>query len=148
LPQNKSAKSDHLPSLDGLRAISIALVLVGHLSATRGFVRLDLGIGDYAHLGVVVFFVISGFLITRLMLSERAKSGHVSLKLFYARRALRLFPATYAFIACVGLLWWPGLCICSQEISGTPSLTRQTIFQADHGSLDTYGPFPSRSSFT
>ena len=108
-PQSKSVKSDHLPSLDGMRAISIALVLLGHLSGTRGFVRLNLGIGDYAHLGVVVFFVISGFLITRLMLSERAKSGYVSLKLFYARRALRLFPAAYVFIACVGLLWWAGV---------------------------------------
>jgi len=109
LPQSKMTKADHLPSLDGLRAISIALVLLGHLSGTRGFVRLDLGIGDYAHLGVVVFFVISGFLITRLMLSEHTKSGRVSLKLFYARRALRLFPAAYAFIACVALLWLAGI---------------------------------------
>jgi len=58
---------------------------------------------------VVVFFVISGFLITRLMVSEHAKRGRVSLKLFYARRALRLFPAAYAFIACVCLLWWAGV---------------------------------------
>jgi peptidoglycan/LPS O-acetylase OafA/YrhL len=99
----------HLPSLDGLRAVSIALVLLGHLSGTRGFVKADPGIGDYAHLGVVVFFVISGFLITRLMLLERTREGSVSLKLFYARRALRLFPAAYAFIACVCLLWWAGI---------------------------------------
>jgi peptidoglycan/LPS O-acetylase OafA/YrhL len=92
-----------------LRAISIALVLLGHLSGTRGFGKLDLGVGDYAHLGVIVFFVISGFLITRLMLSERRKNGCVSLKLFYARRTLRLFPASYAFIACVCLLWWVGV---------------------------------------
>jgi peptidoglycan/LPS O-acetylase OafA/YrhL len=105
----KSANVDHLPSLDGLRAISIALVLLGHLSGTRGFVRIDLGIGDYAHLGVVVFFVISGFLITRLILTERMKNGYVSLKLFYARRALRLFPAAFAFIACVCLLWLAGI---------------------------------------
>jgi peptidoglycan/LPS O-acetylase OafA/YrhL len=106
---SRAAKASHLPSLDGLRALSIALVLLGHLSGTSGFVRANLGIGDYAHLGVVVFFVISGFLITRLMLSEHAKEGHVSLKLFYARRALRLFPAAYAFIACVCLLWAAGI---------------------------------------
>jgi peptidoglycan/LPS O-acetylase OafA/YrhL len=99
----------HLPSLDGLRAISIALVLLGHLSGTRGFVKVDPGIGDYAHLGVVVFFVISGFLITRLMILERKREGRVSLNLFYARRALRLFPAAYTFIACVCLLWWAGI---------------------------------------
>jgi len=103
------AKAGHLPSLDGLRALSIALVLLGHLSGTHGFLRLTLGVGDYAHLGVVVFFVISGFLITRLMLSERAKSGYVSLKLFYARRALRLLPAAFAFITCVSLLWAAGI---------------------------------------
>jgi len=105
----RAAKASHLPSLDGLRALSIGLVLLGHLSGTKGFVRVNLGIGDYAHLGVVVFFVISGFLITRLMLSEHAKDGCVSLKLFYARRALRLFPAAYAFIACVCLLWATGV---------------------------------------
>jgi len=109
LPERQSGRADHLPSLDGLRAISIALVLLGHLSGTRGFGKLDLGVGDYAHLGVIVFFVISGFLITRLMLSERRKNGCVSLKLFYARRTLRLFPASYAFIACVCLLWWVGV---------------------------------------
>jgi peptidoglycan/LPS O-acetylase OafA/YrhL len=101
---NSSARSSHLPSLDGLRAISIALVLLGHLSGTRNFRKIDLGIGDYAHLGVVVFFVISGFLITRLLISEYEKRGSVSLKLFYARRALRLFPAAYAYIACLCLL--------------------------------------------
>jgi peptidoglycan/LPS O-acetylase OafA/YrhL len=84
------------------------MVLLGHLSGTRNFGKLDLGIGDYAHLGVVVFFVISGFLITRLLLSEYEKRGSVSLKLFYARRALRLFPAAYTFIACLCLLWVAG----------------------------------------
>jgi len=103
-----SAKVDHLPSLDGLRAISIALVILGHLGGTRGFRRFELGVGDYAHVGVVVFFVISGLLITHLMLSEHKKKGRVSLKLFYARRSLRLFPASYAYIACVSILWLAG----------------------------------------
>jgi peptidoglycan/LPS O-acetylase OafA/YrhL len=109
LTERKSASVDHMPSLDGLRAISIALVLLGHLSGSRGFVRLSLGVGDYAHLGVVVFFVISGFLITRLLLSEYTKKGHVSLRLFYARRFLRLFPASYAYIVCISLLWMAGI---------------------------------------
>jgi peptidoglycan/LPS O-acetylase OafA/YrhL len=109
LPRRKPAKIDHLPSLDGLRAISISLVLLGHLSGTRRFVNVDLGIGDYSHLAVIVFFVISGFLITRLMLSERLRNGYVSLKRFYARRALRLFPAMYTYVACVCLLWVLGV---------------------------------------
>lgn len=102
-----NADSNRLPSLDGLRAISIVLVLIGHLSGTRGFPQLY-PIGDYAHLGVVVFFVISGYLITRLILQEHAKFGSVSLWNFYARRALRLLPAAYSFILCVVLLWGAG----------------------------------------
>lgn len=96
-------------SLDGLRAISILMVIVGHLSGTNGFFRADFGIGDYAHLGVVVFFVISGFLITSLLLSEHEENGKISLRLFYARRAVRIFPASYAYIAFVCIVWWFGL---------------------------------------
>ncbi len=120
LPRGRAARADHLPSLDGLRAISISLVLLGHLSGTRGFVRFDPGVGAYDHLGVVVFFVISGFLITRLLLSEQARVGHVSLKLFYARRALRLFPAAYAYIACISLL----------SLAGVIHLTASDIWHA------------------
>jgi len=101
--------SSHLPSLDGLRAISIALVLVGHLSGTQGFITLDLGVGDYAHLGVLVFFVISGFLITNLLLSDYARNGSISIKLFYARRSLRILPASYCYLACIFLLWLAGI---------------------------------------
>ena len=102
----KKTSVNRISSLDGLRAISIALVFLGHVGGTRGLPRVDLGIGDYAHLGVTVFFVISGFLITRLLLSELHRNGHVSLKLFYTRRSLRLFPASYFYIiviSCLGL---------------------------------------------
>lgn len=100
-----------MPSLDGLRAISIVLVLLGHLSRTQGVPRINLGIGEYARLGVVVFFVISGFLITRLLLAEHAKRGSVSLKMFYARRSLRLFPASFAYIGIVAILSAAGLVV-------------------------------------
>jgi len=93
-----------MPSLDGLRAISIIMVLIGHLSGTSGFARINLGIGDYAHLGVVVFFVISGFLITTLLMEEMEHHGAISLKLFYARRSIRIFPASYGYLAVVSVL--------------------------------------------
>lgn len=104
-----SAETGRLRSLDGLRAVAIAFVLLGHLSGTRGFALLNLEIGDYAHLGVVVFFVISGFLITSLLFSEHAQKGRVSLKLFYARRALRIFPASYAYLAVISLASLAGI---------------------------------------
>jgi peptidoglycan/LPS O-acetylase OafA/YrhL len=101
--------SGHIPSLDGLRAISILLVLLGHLSGTAGFINFDPGIGDFAHLGVVVFFVISGFLITSLLYTEHSKRGCVSLKLFYARRSLRILPAAYCYLLCVVIFWQLGV---------------------------------------
>jgi peptidoglycan/LPS O-acetylase OafA/YrhL len=90
-----SARRGLVPSLDGLRAISISLVLVGH------FVDKRLAPGG---LGVYVFFVISGFLITRLLLAEQASTGTVSLKMFYARRIFRLYPVIIVFTALVILI--------------------------------------------
>ncbi len=91
-----------IPSLDGLRAVSIGLVLVQHLSGTAGFPIQDprslMALGDVGYLGVRTFFVISGFLITTLLLKEHEKTGTVSLGDFYVRRAFRIFPAMYAFV--------------------------------------------------
>jgi peptidoglycan/LPS O-acetylase OafA/YrhL len=104
----KKGEPSHFQSLDGIRAVSILMVMAGHLNGTVNFGRRASWFGDYAHLGVVVFFVVSGFLITSLLLSEEQKKGRVSLKLFYARRSLRIFPAFYAYIACVSGLWIAG----------------------------------------
>jgi peptidoglycan/LPS O-acetylase OafA/YrhL len=91
-----------IPSLDGCRAISILMVAYGHLCGTRNFpvsiAEYGRWCGDVAHLGVLVFFVISGFLITSLLMSERELTGGISLKRFYLRRIVRIFPAFYAFI--------------------------------------------------
>jgi peptidoglycan/LPS O-acetylase OafA/YrhL len=98
-----------IASLDGLRAISIALVLLGHLKGTAGFPDAigDLAesrVVDVANLGVRVFFVISGFLITGLLLAEWRKTGRVSLPHFYLRRTFRIFPAYFALLGVVALL--------------------------------------------
>lgn len=106
----------HVPSLDGLRAISIALVVVGHLEGTRNLGRLPLIhiFGDLAHFGVVVFFVISGFLITSLLIKEFDQTGGISLKLFYARRSLRIFPASFTYIGIISGLALLGLIAVSK----------------------------------
>ena len=87
-----------IPSLDGLRALSIALVLAGH-SIPNGqwdwFFWKVFGNGD---LGVSIFFVISGFLITSLLLREHNETGEISPKHFYLRRAFRILPPFYAFL--------------------------------------------------
>jgi peptidoglycan/LPS O-acetylase OafA/YrhL len=84
----------HFPQLDGLRAVSIVGVIWYHCSheALHGI----LGKGGN---GVTLFFAISGFLITTLLLRERAAKGDISLRRFYIRRALRIFPLYYATLA-------------------------------------------------
>ena len=89
-----------IPSLDGLRAISIALVLIGHLAGTQ-FSPISREVGrfwNFGDFGVRVFFVISGFLITGLLLDEVARAGRIHLGRFYFRRTLRIFPPYYAYL--------------------------------------------------
>ena len=93
-------QAERIPSLDGLRAISIVLVLVGHLAGTRGF-PLSAATGNFwalGELGVHVFFVISGFLITGLLLDELARTDRIRLGRFYFRRTLRIFPPYYTLL--------------------------------------------------
>jgi peptidoglycan/LPS O-acetylase OafA/YrhL len=92
----------HRPELDGLRGIAILVVLAAH-TGMPGFA--DGGGGA----GVTLFFVLSGFLITSLLLAERAKNGRVDLRAFYIRRVLRLFPALAATLVVVALLAITGL---------------------------------------
>jgi peptidoglycan/LPS O-acetylase OafA/YrhL len=86
-PLAAGLQKSHLPSLDGIRAVAVFLVVFYHLGVR--------GIG--AGMGVLIFFVLSGFLITWLLLKEEERFGRISLKLFYARRTLRIFPAFYVY---------------------------------------------------
>jgi len=82
------------PALDGLRFLSIVPVIWHH--STTGPIAGLLGKGP---VGVDLFFAISGFLITTLMLRERRATGRVAVGAFYGRRALRIFPLYYAVLA-------------------------------------------------
>ena len=77
----------HLPALDGLRFCAVFLVIIYH----SGFENVPGGNG------VMLFFVLSGFLITWLLLKESESTGTISLKGFFKRRVLRIFPAFYAY---------------------------------------------------
>lgn len=82
-------KMGYQPALDGLRALSVIAVILYHANVSwlpGGF------------LGVEVFFVVSGYLITSLMLEERTASGRVNLRLFWIRRARRLLPALFVML--------------------------------------------------
>ncbi|HSR07194.1 MAG TPA: acyltransferase [Bryobacteraceae bacterium] len=120
------AKS-HLPSLDGLRAIAAFLVVFYHA-----------GVGwSPGGLGVLTFFVLSGFLITWLLLKEEEQSGTISLKLFYIRRSLRIFPAFYAywFLVSAALLLAHKRYIVAQAMSSFFYVNN--YYQALHGDPNT-----------
>jgi peptidoglycan/LPS O-acetylase OafA/YrhL len=101
-----------VPGLDGLRGLSIACVLVYHAFGSPGFqppARLWIWFRYLGELGVRVFFVLSGWLITGLLLREIERDGTIALRRFYGRRAMRLFPAFYAMLGVVALLEATGL---------------------------------------
>lgn len=82
------------PALDGLRGIAVLLVIVTH----AGLPHLD----QAGSVGVTLFFVLSGFLITRLLLDEHQRTGRINFRRFYARRARRLLPALGLLLISVG----------------------------------------------
>jgi peptidoglycan/LPS O-acetylase OafA/YrhL len=92
-------------SLDGLRCLSILAVVWQH-SSTLPEWMLDVSFFRRGFLGVDLFFVISGFLIVTLLLREREHRGRVSLRKFYARRFLRIFPLYYGLLGAFALFYW------------------------------------------
>ena len=122
----------YIPGFDGLRAVSVGLVLSAHA-----------GYGDVVPggLGVTVFFFISGFLITILLIDEASRTNTINFKLFYARRLLRLYPELLVSVV---------LCLISGHYFHwivTPLETLATVgyffnyyyvFGGDHGLLLTY----------
>ena len=78
----------NIPALNGIRALAVILVILHHMGVTQW---------DLGDIGVIAFFVLSGFLITWLILGEHERTGRISIGHFYLRRALRLLPAFYAF---------------------------------------------------
>ena len=102
-------RETRIPSLDGLRAVSIAFVVIGHglneFQSTHHVPGLGILV-SYGELGVRIFFCISGFLITSLLMTERRLSGRVDFGAFYLRRAFRILPAYWAFLLAVAASGW------------------------------------------
>ena len=99
-----------LPSLDGWRAVAIALVFLSHFTGTRGFSPPSWWTQVFqGNLGVRMFFVISGLLITYLLLLEADRRGRPSLRSFYTRRVLRIFPVYFLYLGVVFALTAAGL---------------------------------------
>ncbi len=105
-----SRLTGRMPSVDGWRAVSIMMVLAAHAGGTSPYLNTPAMAGrfplifDGGYLGVRFFFVISGFLITYLLIREDERNGKVSLRNFYIRRALRILPVYLAYLAVVAAL--------------------------------------------
>ncbi len=90
-----SSKLSYLPALDGVRALAVGAVMAYHL---------DIGLLPGGFLGVDLFFVLSGFLITTLLMREHALTRTIDLAQFWLRRARRLLPALFLLIAAISLV--------------------------------------------
>ena len=128
-----SALARYEPSLDGMRGVCIAAVVAFHSCAQaglHGWVR-----GGFT--GVSVFFTLSGFLITSLLLRERDSTGHIDLAQFWARRIRRLWPASFAVVLAVVLLSVSGpLTVRSSDaIAATWNVTNWHVIAAGQGRL-------------
>ena len=112
-----------IPSLNGLRAISIFLVLSSHYQ----YRNLHWDPPHGGQIGVNIFFVISGFLITTLLLKEESKYGSISLKKFYIRRSLRILPVYYLLLFSYLILQIAGI-LNLNSISWISSITYTRYF--------------------
>jgi peptidoglycan/LPS O-acetylase OafA/YrhL len=122
-PSSPAPELTRIPSLDGLRALSIFLVVALH-TLQRYNIGHHVALGWYAlfngQYGVSIFFVISGYLITSLLLQEQRKRGSISLRGFYLRRAFRILPPLYFYIGIVVLL----------GIAGRIAVTRSDVLSS------------------
>jgi peptidoglycan/LPS O-acetylase OafA/YrhL len=94
-PGSLPARLPYRPELDGIRAVAVLLVLAFHA-------RIPFVTGNGGTFGVTLFFVLSGYLITTILIGERASSGRIGLRAFYGRRARRLLPALVAVVLVTG----------------------------------------------
>jgi peptidoglycan/LPS O-acetylase OafA/YrhL len=123
------ATDGHQPALDGVRAVAVVVVLLFH-----GGVSWMSG----GYLGVSVFFTLSGFLITRLLLAEHDRHGSVSLSRFFTRRARRLLPASmlclFAVIVAARFGAFPGATDLRRDVLGALFQVANWVSLASEGS--------------
>ena len=124
----------HLPALDGLRGIAILLVLVHHAALPSADLSHPVA-GELLHLGfagVDLFFVLSGFLITGILLDARGGEGYY--RAFYGRRLLRIAPAYYLFLA---ITW-----LVLPLLTADPSFAPPPEYRADGAVHSVFGSEP------
>src|ERR1700689_5076995 len=102
-----SKQSTYIPTLDGWRAVSIGLVIMHHSEVRCNLPVLGAllhAVSNFGEVGVEVFFAISGLLICSRLLEEESRSGQISVRGFYVRRAFRILPAALFFLLVIAIL--------------------------------------------
>jgi peptidoglycan/LPS O-acetylase OafA/YrhL len=102
-------KNSYIPTLDGLRAVAILLVIFSHTTDYRIHPRIV----SLGFVGVLIFFALSGYLITSRLLEEYESDGRISLRNFYVRRVFRILPPAAFYLTTVWILTLTGVVICS-----------------------------------
>lgn len=113
-------KNDHIKTLDGMRAVAIVLVIFSHCIDHERFPAF----AQLGHLGVMLFFALSGYLITTRLVQEYGKTGEISLRDFYIRRAFRILPPAVLFLT---LLWMLAKVGCMRP--GSDSLRAAVLYE-------------------
>ncbi|MDQ1361081.1 MAG: hypothetical protein QOJ44_1458, partial [Acidimicrobiaceae bacterium] len=114
MPEGPAASErNRLAPLDGVRAFAVTAVILYHAEPSWA-------VGGY--FGVDVFFVLSGYLITSLLLREWQGSGGIALRAFWARRARRLLPALFLMLGVVGVV-----AVVLPQVLGSPGLLGDTV---------------------
>ena len=112
-------KIDRIDYLDGIRGYAILLVIIGHgtksIPNDSYWKRVFVFLGN-EYLGVEIFFVLSGFLITKLLLNEYNKNGSIEIKKFFIKRILRIFPVFYLYVLVIYILKSLGLLVIQTSI--------------------------------
>src|SRR5689334_9942669 len=117
MPQAQGGTIRHQPALDGLRAVAVAGVMAYHLGA---------GWAPGGFLGVDTFFVLSGYLITTLLLVEHAGRGGIDFRAFWARRARRLLPALFLVLTAIAV--WAALALPADQLGTVRGDGLATLF--------------------
>src|SRR4051812_33341468 len=96
----RASRRTHFPGLDGLRGLGALSVIPAHIEQLKTSFGFDavFWFPIHAKIGVVLFFTLSGFLITFLLLRERQLRGRISIARFYRRRMLRIWPLYFLIV--------------------------------------------------
>ena len=130
-------RSLDIPSLDGLRALAVGIVFLAHAGVVLRLPKLG-QVTLPGEFGVTVFFFLSGYLITTLLRLEHARSGSISLRDFYLRRVLRIFPPFYLVFFLATLLTAAGVLVGpTGPHLGATALASQALYLTNYDVIAT-----------